>query len=367
MSMKTALHALHLEAGAKMVDFGGWDMPLHYGSQVEEHHQVRKACGLFDVSHMTIMDVEGEQAKDYLSVLIANDVATLTSPGQALYTCMLNQQGGVVDDLIVYWRGANHYRLVVNASTRDKDMAWMQNCAKPFQVSLIEQPEYAMLAVQGPAARKVFAAVAEKHNLASLWAKAEALKPFTASEHNAVFVGRTGYTGEDGFEILMPQEYAGDTWKAFVGLGATPCGLGCRDTLRIEAGLNLYGTDMDETVTPLESGLAWTVDFSQPERAFIGRAALESQRQSGGLRKFKGLILDGKGVIRGAQKVTTTDGAEGIVTSGTFSPTLNRSVGFVRITDTEQTACEVEIRGRPFAARLSTRTFVRNGTIRVKI
>lgn len=366
MTNTTPLFELHVEAGAQIVDFGGWQMPLHYGSQMEEHHSVRTNCGLFDVSHMTVVDISGAQATEFLSVLLANDVARLSGDGRALYTCMLNESGGVVDDLIVYRRGVNDFRMVVNAATREKDLAWMTQQAAPFDVALDEQPDLALIAVQGPEAAKVFAAVAAAHGLDALWSKVEQLKPFSACAHNNVFVGRTGYTGEDGYEIIIPGQYAADTWRAFVGQGARPCGLASRDTLRIEAGLNLYGTDMDETVTPLESGLAWTVDFSNPGRLFTGRAALEQQQAGGNVAAFRGIILDGRGVIRSGQKVSTADGQNGIVTSGTFSPTMGCSVGFVRIGRTDVAECTVDIRGRAIEAHLCTLPFVRSGTIRVK-
>ncbi|NNF15788.1 MAG: glycine cleavage system aminomethyltransferase GcvT [Gammaproteobacteria bacterium] len=366
MSKQTTLYPLHVDAGAQIVDFGGWAMPLHYGSQVEEHHLVRKSCGLFDVSHMTIVDISGAQAESFLSVLLANDVARLKANGNAMYSCMLNDDGGVVDDLITYRRDAGHFRMVVNAATRDNDLAWMNARAQAFDVELTEQPDYAMIAVQGPTANQVFARVAEHHGLAGLWSKVKELKPFNGCEYNSVYVGRTGYTGEDGYEIMMPAAHAADTWKAFIAAGAGPCGLGCRDTLRIEAGLNLYGTDMDQSTTPLEAGLAWTVNFTDPDRDFIGRQALEQQKAAGQLPWFGGIILDGRGVIRGGQQVVRADGGAGIVTSGTFSPTMGRSIGFVRIADGDSPECTVNIRKREIAAHLCALPFVRNGTIRVE-
>lgn len=350
-----------------MVDFGGWDMPLHYGSQMDEHHHVRKACGIFDVSHMTVVDVTGEGAKAFLSRLLANDIARLTQHNEALYTCMLNEDGGTIDDLIVYFRDDDNYRLVVNASTRDKDIQWMTKQAEAFDVTINERADYAMLAVQGPDAARVFEQVAEHHDLAALWAKVKGLKRFHAAQHNKVYVGRTGYTGEDGYEIMLPEVYAEPTWRAFVSQGAAPCGLGCRDTLRIEAGMNLYGTDMDESVTPLEAGLAWTVSFQDESRDFIGRSALEAQKKAGNLPSFGGILLEGKGVLRGGQEVTLSGGQKGIVTSGTFSPTMARSVGFVRAPEAQSDGCSVDIRGRAVEARLCKLPFVRNGTIRVEL
>ena len=367
MTQKTILNELHREAGAKMVDFGGWDMPLHYGSQIEEHHHVRKSCGIFDVSHMTVVDVSGPDAQPFLSTLLANDVARLKGYDEALYTCMLNETGGVIDDLIVYWRSEKSFRLVVNASTRDKDIAWINKLASKFDVEINERTDYAMLAVQGPESAAVFAKVAANHNLSSLWEKVQPLKRFHAAQHNKIYVGRTGYTGEDGYEIMMPEAYAADTWRAFVGQGAKPCGLAARDTLRIEAGMNLYGTDMDEDVSPLEAGLAWTVSMAAEPRDFIGREALEAQQKTGDYKVLRGILLEGKGVIRGGYEVTFSNGQKSIVTSGTFSPTLARSVGFVPAPQVDTDTCSVDIRGRAVEARLCKLPFVRNGTIRIDL
>lgn len=366
MLKRTPLFETHKAAGAKLVDFGGWEMPLHYGSQLDEHNAVRTHCGMFDASHMTVVDVDGSDATPYLSVLLANDIERLQSQGQALYTCMLNHEGGVVDDLIVYARGKDAYRLVVNASTREQDLAWMESC-KQGDVTLTEQPDIALIAVQGPAAKELFAKVAEANDLHGLFEKVSPLKRFSACEHNSVYVGRTGYTGEDGYEIMMPAAHAPMTWAAFAAQGAVACGLGCRDTLRIEAGLNLYGTDMDQTLSPLEAGLAWTVNFDRADRAFNGRAALEKQLKGDQLPMWCGVVLAGKGVIRGGYPVRTKEGASGVITSGTFSPTLKRSVGFARISPTDEKACTVEIRGREHEAWLTPLPFVRNGTIRVEI
>ncbi len=367
MLKRTPLFETHEQAGAKLVDFGGWEMPLHYGSQIDEHEAVRTSCGMFDASHMTVVDIEGADAAAYLSTLLANDIARLSQAGQALYTCMLNHDGGVVDDLIVYSRGDQGYRLVVNASTREQDLTWMQECIGDQKVALLERPEMALIAVQGPEAKAVFGKVADAHNLHGLFEKVSELKRFSACEHNSVYVGRTGYTGEEGYEIMMPAEHAAMTWAAFAGQGAVPCGLGCRDTLRIEAGLNLYGTDMDQTITPLEAGLAWTVSFADAERNFNGRAALEKQKSEAELPLWCGVVLAGKGVIRGGYAITTESGATGVITSGTFSPTLKRAVGFARMTQTDETECFVEIRGRQHPALLRPLPFVRNGTIRVDI
>ncbi|APZ41896.1 glycine cleavage system aminomethyltransferase GcvT [Acidihalobacter ferrooxydans] len=356
MLQRTPIYSDHLAAGGKMVDFAGWDMPLHYGSQLEEHHQVRRDAGVFDVSHMTVVDLVGADARDYLRRLLANDVAKLKTPGKALYSCMLRPDGGVIDDLITYWLGGERYRVVVNAATHDKDLAWMQAQAAGFAVTLTERAELAMLAVQGPNARALAAGV-----LGGADAEAAlALKPFTGVERGDRFVARTGYTGEDGFEIMLPATAASAFWRALLAAGVKPIGLGARDTLRLEAGMNLYGTDMDETISPLECGLNWTVAWEPVERVFIGREALEAQRAAGTARRFVGLVLEGRGVLRGHQRVQTPAG-DGQTTSGTFSPTLGVAIALARLPAAAGDACEVDIRGKLHAARVVKPPFVRNG------
>jgi aminomethyltransferase len=356
MGQKTPLHAEHARLGARSVDFGGWDMPVHYGSQIDEHHAVRGDAGMFDVSHMTILDVEGAGARDYLRRLLANDVGRLASPGKALYGCMLKPDGGVIDDLIVYLRADGRYRLVVNAATRENDLDWMRGQAAEFAVELRERADLAMLALQGPQARAKGAGVLGGKDAGS----ALALGAFEATEPGELFVARTGYTGEDGWEIMLPATQAVEFWRRCLDAGFVPCGLGARDTLRLEAGLNLYGQDMDEDTTPLESGLAWTVAWEPSEREFIGRAALEAQKSAGVAHKLVGLLLDGRGVLRGHQRVRAA-GGEGEVTSGSFSPTLGRSIALARVPREANGDCEVEIRGRWLGARMLRPPFVRNG------
>jgi aminomethyltransferase len=361
MGLQTPLFAEHQGLRARIVPFGGWDMPLHYGSQIEEHHAVRRDAGLFDVSHMRVVDLAGPDAQDFLLMLLANDVARLKARGKALYSCMLNPQGGVIDDLIVYLRDAPEaparYRTVVNAGTADKDLAWMQAQAQGRDLTISARTDLAMIAVQGPQARAKAAAVIP----ADLREAALALTPFAAAEGSDWFVARTGYTGEDGFELMLPARQAPQVWRALIEAGVRPCGLGARDTLRLEAGMNLYGQDMDETVGPLESGLAWTVAFDPPGREFIGRAALEVQRADPGLRRFVGLRLEGRGVLRGHQKVFCGGEEVGEITSGGFSPTLERSIAFARIAPGAGPHCAVDIRGRMEPVRLVKTTFVRHG------
>ena len=360
MTNRTPLHARHVAAGARMVDFGGWDMPLHYGSQLDEHHAVRGDAGIFDVSHMTVVDAAGEGAEAFLRCLLANDVAKL-EPGRGLYSCMLNESGGVVDDLIVYRRHAGGYRIVVNAATRAQDLAWMQSVATGFAVELTERAELVMLAVQGPrAVERVVPLLPE-----ALRVGADALKPFGCAEDGDAFVARTGYTGEDGFEIVVGEGAGIELWDAAVGAGIAPCGLGARDTLRLEAGLCLYGQDMDLETSPLEAGLAWTVAWEPAEREFVGRAALEAQRQDASRRKFVGLILGERGIMRHGQRVVT-DSGDGVVTSGGFSPTIQRSIALARVPAGTADACQVEIRSALRDAKIVRPPFVRNGKILVE-
>ena len=357
MHNRTALYETHVEEGARIVDFGGWEMPLHYGSQVQEHHQVRQDAGMFDVSHMTIVDVSGFDARPYLRRLLANDVGKLSTPGKALYSCMLNDHAGVVDDLIVYHLSDGNYRIVANAATRAKDLPWMHMQARAFNVELRERDDLAMIGVQGPNAR-----VQASHQMpAEHRAIVLSLESFTAAELGVFFVARTGYTGEDGFEIMLRNENAVSFWNALKDMGVQPAGLGARDTLRLEAGMNLYGTDMDEDVTPLECGLGWTVSWDPVEREFIGRNALETQRSSGPTRKQIGLILEGKGVLRAHQKVIVSGAAEGEITSGTFSPTLRVSIAIARVSADIGDTCEVEVRGKRLPARVVKPPFVRHG------
>jgi len=359
MPQHTPLYQQHLAAKAKMVNFAGWEMPIHYGSQLEEHHQVRRDAGMFDVSHMVVLDITGPAASAFLRHLLANDVGRIQIPGKALYSCMLNERGGVIDDLIVYFMGNGWYRMVVNAATRDKDLAWIAQQAAAFEVSIRERDDLAMIAVQGPNARDKTAKA-----LGETLAPAMALKPFFAvespTECGELFVARTGYTGEDGFEIMLPAEQAGAAWDALLAAGVAPIGLGARDTLRLEAGMNLYGQDMDEDTSPLEAGLAWTVAFEPAERDFIGRTALDAQHEAGPARKLVGLLLEGRGVLRAHQKVVTSVG-EGETTSGSFSPSLGLAIALARVPVTAGESCEVEIRGKHQPARIVKYPFVRHG------
>jgi aminomethyltransferase len=352
---KTALYDSHLAAGARMVEFAGWEMPISYGSQLDEHRQVRTDAGMFDVSHMTVVDIRGEQARDFLEQLLANDVGKLRQLGKALYSCMLNEAGGVIDDLIVFYLDEEWFRMVVNAATRDKGLAWLARQGFGFSVAVTEHHELAIIAVQGPRARDRVHGVLPPE----VAALAADLAPFSAAVSGEHFVARTGYTGEDGYEVMLPGRNAGELWSALVAAGVAPCGLGARDTLRLEAGMNLYGQDMDEDVTPLESGLAWTVAM-RDDRAFIGREALEKQKAGGVERKLVGLVLEARGVLRPGQDVVTAAGP-GRTTSGSFSPSLQKAIALARVPSAAQGECAVEIRGKQLAARIVQPPFVRHG------
>ncbi len=355
MSRKTILNETHRALGAKMVDFGGWDMPLHYGSQIEEHRAVRTSAGMFDVSHMTVVDLHGARCRDFLRHLLANDIDKLKSTGRALYSCMLNDGGGVIDDLITYYLGEDFYRAVVNAATRDKDLAWLERQARPFGVELRERRDLAMIAVQGPQARdKVLGLLT-----ASAAETVSGLGKFSALDADGMFIARTGYTGEDGFEIVLPEGTAVGLWNRLREAGVVPAGLGARDTLRLEAGMNLYGQDMDESVTPWEAGLAWTVALDGA-RDFIGRAALERQKAAGVPRKLIGVVMDDKGVLRHGQRVVSGAG-DGEILSGIFAPTLGKAIAFARVPAAAGTDLQVDIRGRLMPLRQVRYPFVRDG------
>jgi len=378
---QTPLFRLHQELNARIVDFGGWDMPVQYSSQIAEHHAVRRAAGVFDVSHMCVLDLKGPRVRDFLRTLLANDVNKLKTPGKALYSCMLNDAGGVIDDLIVYYLDDAWFRLVVNAGTRDKDLAWIRRQAAEAGAAaaggaasgtlvIEERADLAMLAIQGPDARARTVQLLSGAGAAA----ALGLGPFVGREIDGWFVARTGYTGEDGFEVTLPAAEAIGVWRKLNALGVASCGLGARDTLRLEAGMNLYGNDMDENTNPLESGLAWTVALEAPERRFIGRRALEEIEARGVPRKLVGLVLEDRGVLRSHQKVLVSTrpqispgsesgaaAATGEITSGTYSPTLERSIALARVPAGTGASVQVDIRGKLLAARVVKPPFVRSG------
>ena len=367
MLTRTPLYSSHQQLGAKLVDFGGWEMPLHYGSQIAEHHSVRRHCGMFDVSHMTIVDVGGPDAKAYLRYLLANDVDKLSGDRQALYSAMLNEDGGVIDDLMIYVIDAG-FRLVLNCATRVKDLAWMRAQVAVFDVTLTEQSELAMLAIQGPEAIAKVVEVVGKHG-----SEADAAKIAQLPRFGGVVIGtrhyvRTGYTGEDGLEVMLPGDEAEAFWQELHEAGVAPAGLGARDTLRLEAGLNLYGHEMDEQTSPLEANLGWTVAWQDKDRAFIGCEALTLQRERGSADKLVGVVMTERGVLRGEQSIMCEGlSTPGVLTSGSFSPTLGYSIGFARVPVGAGSLATVEIRGKQKSVRLLVPGFVRNGKIRPEL
>jgi len=369
MTLKaTPLNSAHRALGAKMVDFGGWDMPVNYGSQIEEHNAVRGDAGMFDVSHMCVVDVRGANTRAFLRGLLANNVDKLQAPGKALYSCMLNPEGGVIDDLIVYFLAEDWFRIVVNAGTADKDVAWMNqhNTATNSGLTITQRRDgndpIALIAVQGPNARAKVWQV-----LPTTQAATENIKPFNVAivadtAFGEAMVARTGYTGEDGFEIGVPAGQAEALWNALLAAGVKPAGLGARDTLRLEAGMNLYGQDMDDTVNPLDAGLAWTIDLVS-ERDFIGKAALQAKGQQA---QFVGLILREKGgILRAHQKVVAASGNEGEITSGTFSPSMQQAIALARVPMDVAVGDTVHviIRDKQLAASVVKLPFVRNGKV----
>ncbi len=357
MIAKTPLHASHLALGARLVDFHGWEMPLHYGSQMEEHHVVRQHAGMFDVSHMTVVDVLGAGGRQFLRKLLTNDVDILEHTGRALYSCMCNEHGGIIDDLIVYQRSPDNYRLVLNSATRTRDLAWIREKIKGFSAGLQERTELSMLAVQGPEAIKKTLTILSP-------AQADAISTLTSFECVDVdswFFARTGYTGEDGLEIILPQDEIASLWALLLKAGVKPCGLAARDTLRLEAGMFLYGQDMNESTTPLESALTWTVKWQPEDRDFIGMGALLAQKQRGLKRKLVGLILDDKGVMRTGNRVVIEGHHDGIITSGTYSPTLAKSIAFARVPIETENTVMVEIRNKLIPATVTKPRFVKHG------
>ncbi|WNO08875.1 glycine cleavage system aminomethyltransferase GcvT [Teredinibacter sp. KSP-S5-2] len=360
MLKETVLVAAHKAMGGKLVDFGGWNMPVNYGSQIDEHNAVRTDAGMFDVSHMTIVDLKGEQAKEYLQFLLANDVDRLTLPGKALYSGMINGLGGVVDDLIVYLMEEG-YRLVVNCATRGKDLMWMNAQSEGFDIELVERDDLAMIAVQGPNARAKVDGILNDASLADL----KVFQGVGLKGGTDWFVARTGYTGEDGYEIMLPNAEAEGFWQQLAEAGVAPCGLGARDTLRLEAGMNLYGHEMDDDTSPLVANMGWTIAWEPQDRDFIGRKELEAEKAAGVKYKLVGLLLKERGVLRSGQEVVV-EGVEdkGVITSGTFSPTLGYSIALARVPNVDIAGQKVEVlvRNKRLPVEVTKPCFVRNGS-----
>ena len=357
MAQQTPLYEQHTLCGARMVDFHGWMMPLHYGSQIDEHHAVRSDAGMFDVSHMTIVDFHGSRVREFLRYLLANDVAKLTVPGKALYSGMLTASAGVIDDLIVYFLTEDYFRLVVNSATREKDLAWISQQAEPYGLEITVRDDLSLIAVQGPQAKEKAATLFSEQQRQAV----AGMKPFFGVQAGDLFIATTGYTGEPGYEIALPKEQAADFWRSLLDAGVKPCGLGARDTLRLEAGMNLYGQEIDEHVSPLTSNMAWTVAWAPEDRQFIGRAALEAERMRGIPSKLVGLVLEERGVLRAHQVVRIAEVGEGEITSGSFSPTLSKSIALARVPMATADRAEVEIRGKWYPVRVVQPAFVRHG------
>nr|WP_317198525.1 glycine cleavage system aminomethyltransferase GcvT [uncultured Psychrobacter sp.] len=371
---RTPLYQSHVDSDGKLVDFSGWELPIHYGSQIEEHEAVRTDAGMFDVSHMVIVDIKGVDSKAWLQKLLANDVDKLKTVGKALYSPMLNEDGGIIDDLIVYLmtEDESEYRIVSNAATRDKDMAQFNTVATDFDITITERTELAMLAVQGPNA------VAKLAEAKPSWSETLAgLKPFVGADLTDIegtdwFVARTGYTGEDGVEVIMHGDDAPAFFELLKQHGIKPAGLGARDTLRMEAGMNLYGHDMDETISPYESNMGWTLALKD-ERDFVGRSAMVSKRKQSKddntAMKQVGLLLTTRGVLREGMSVTINQGTSGeqtgVITSGTFSPSLKHSIAIARVpaSITDEDTVQVDLRGKGkfVDVRVLKLPFVRNG------
>ncbi|MFK8013116.1 MAG: glycine cleavage system aminomethyltransferase GcvT [Marinicellaceae bacterium] len=351
---KTCLHQAHIDAGAKMVDFGGWHMPINYGSQIEEHHAVRKDKGMFDVSHMTVIDLHGSDSELFLLKLLANDVRKLDN-GKALYSTMLNNDGGIIDDLIVYKRSTNTFRVVVNAGTREKDLAWFEKQIAEFDCQMTEMSELAMIAVQGPEAIKSCLNLLPSDISAEL----KSLNKFSAIDHANYFIGRTGYTGEDGVEIILPEQYANALWDKLIQSGVKPCGLGARDTLRLEAGMHLYGQDMNEAISPIECGLAWTV--RKQDLNFNGADALQTIRNNGVTKKMTGVVLKTRGILRHDQVLVDENGLTGVITSGSYSPTTDSAIAMAIVDKNFGQDVKVQIRKKELSVELVKLPFVRNG------
>lgn len=362
---KTPLFDAHIALGGKMVDFSGWEMPLHYGSQLREHHAVRQGCGVFDVSHMGVLDLTGPRVDRLLRFLLSNDVARIPDHGQAHYSLMLNIRGGISDDLIAYRISPERFFLVVNAGTREKDLAWIRVHAPSYGVTVTERRDLAVLAVQGPeAARYVTLCLpADQESRDRGLGQAIDLKPFHFLESNGWRIARTGYTGEDGFELIVPVENCITVWESLLRSGVTPIGLGARDTLRLEAGMPLYGHDMTGQTTPLESGLGWAVAWEPKDRDFVGRQALESSKKTGVPYKRVGLILEARGVLRDHQKVFLEAQPVGEITSGGYAPTLEKGIALARVASHLPIGalCQVEMRGRLWPVQVVRPPFVRGG------
>jgi len=340
-----------------MVDFHGWSMPINYGSQINEHNSVRENCGIFDVSHMTILDFKGDDAEIFVRKLISNDIKKLTEPYAGLYSAMVNEQGGVIDDLIAY-KMENGYRLVVNCATRGEDLKWISSKSLNFKVEMTERDDLSMIAVQGPRSLDVLSSCP-----APIVRALESKKRQQGVYDNNMFATKTGYTGEIGFEVILPHEQAVNLWQNAIDAGAVPVGLGARDTLRLEAGMNLYGFEMDEFITPFECNMSWTVDFSDADRDFYGKKALENILKEENYNELVGIMLDERTILRQGQKLWFNENKDldGIVTSGTYSPTLKKPIALARIPKADLKSCFTEVRDKKVFAKIGSPKFIKEG------
>ncbi|MEM3399817.1 MAG: glycine cleavage system aminomethyltransferase GcvT [Candidatus Micrarchaeia archaeon] len=354
---KTPLNSLHKSLGAKMIEFGGWEMPVQYAGIIEEHNAVRNACGIFDVSHMGEIFVRGANAFGFVQKIITNSLSKI-GVGRAIYSPICNENGGIIDDVIVYWKAEGEFLFVVNAANTEKDYAWLiKNADRNVEIENATD-RIALLAVQGPKSQEILQKIT-KENLSAI--------PYFHSKEcelggKHTLLSRTGYTGEDGFEVFVDSPFAVEMWNEILEAGKDngimPAGLGARDTLRLEAGLMLYGNDMDDNTTPLEVPLKWTVSF---DKEFIGKEALLSKAPS---KKLSGFELLGKGVPRHGNEVFDADGNKiGVVTSGIFSPTLKKPIGFCFIPPEWESEKNVyvQIHGRLAEAKLCSTRFYKRG------
>ena len=357
MLQQTPLYSQHIQASAKMVDFHGWSMPIHYGSQIVEHEHVRKSCGIFDVSHMTILDFEGLQVKDFIRYLLTNDVDNLKEDYDGLYSAMMNQSGGIVDDLIAY-KMPFGYRLVVNCATRKDDLEWISSQLKKYQVKMKERDDLSMLAIQGPRSKKVILNCPSL-TLGTLDNKKKQQGVF----EDGIFIAKTGYTGEFGFEVILPNNRAGLLWEDVIDAGAKPVGLGARDTLRLEAGMNLYGFEMDQSISPLECNMEWTVSLKDKKRNFLGKEAFLAKKNTNNNLHLVGILLEERVIIRSGQDIFLNKerSIKGVVTSGTYSPTLKKSIALARLPKLNKEICYTEVRGKLLEAKIGKPRFVKEG------
>ncbi|MDA9659660.1 glycine cleavage system aminomethyltransferase GcvT [Pseudomonadota bacterium] len=351
---KTPLHNAHIQLGAKMVNFSNWEMPISYSSLIKEHNAVRNAAGIFDVSHMSVFDFDGGNQIAFFKKIFANDIKKIYKDNKAIYGALLNEEGGILDDLIIY-HANNKFRLVSNCSTREQNKQWLEKHAVEFGVKVMERSDMGILAIQGPNALKKILEIKE------IDAQVNTLQSFGCMFEGDKLYARTGYTGEDGLELIVPTQDINNLWDQALEMGCIPVGLGARDTLRLEAGLNLYGNDMTINNHPYESNLGWTIDMSDKHRKFIGKDALLSIDQSKS-QKIVGIILLDKGVLRSGYEITHEQG-KGVVLSGSYSPTLQSSIGLARVDQGYKENGKVMIRNKVLNIDFVSPRFLGQGKI----